>query len=161
MDKQFKDFYKNLRKAAEENWEVDETLDIKDNNAADDLDGKLAAESENTYMEIAKDIVSTSQMQLKDQNESKNTLKDKFTTFFIWFVCTQYLILTLLLFFKGFCEDFYLADGIIVTYISSVFVETLGAIVIMIKYAFDSNQEVKILQILNDVISNYKKFNSK
>lgn len=85
-------------------------------------------------------------------------LKDKFTKFFIWFISIQYIILVLFLLLTAFCRTFHLSDTIVISYITSVFVETLGAIIFMIKYAFDSSQEVKVLEILNGVVLNFKKF---
>lgn len=131
---------------------------LHDNKEADKLDRHLIEKSEDNYMEIARDIVDTSADQLETQNSSKNQLKKLFTQFFIWFLSAQYAVLVFLLVLKAFWEDMYLSDTILITYITSVFVETLGAIAIMINYAFSSDQEVKILQILNDVISSYKKF---
>ena len=138
--------------------EIFENTNWKDNNSIEDIDRELKTESENTYLQIVKDIVDVSQKQLKRQNTSKDSLKDKFTKFFIWFISIQYIILILFLFLMAFCSTFYLSDTIIVTYITSVFVETLGAIIFMIKYAFDSSQEVNVLEILNGVILNFKKF---
>ena len=42
--------------------------------------------------------------------------------------------------------------------VSAMFVETLGAIIVMIRYCFDSSQEVKILEVLNGIVSNFQKF---
>lgn len=132
-------------------------LFLRDNKEADKLDS-LIEKSEDNYMDIARGIVNTSADQLKTQNTSKNTLKEQFTRFFIWFVSAQYIVLVFLLVLKAFWHDMNLSDTVVISYITSVFVETLGAIAIMIKYAFNSEQEVQILQILNDVISSYKKF---
>lgn len=70
----------------------------------------------------------------------------------------KYAVLVAFLFIKAFVLHIYLTDTIVISYMTSVFVETIGAIAIMIKYAFDSQQEVNILDILNSVISNYQKF---
>lgn len=138
--------------------EIFSNTNWKDNNSIEDIDHELKAESENTYLQIIKDIVEVSQGQLKKQNASKDLLKDKFTKFFIWFISIQYIILVLFLLLTAFCRTFHLSDTIVISYITSVFVETLGAIIFMIKYAFDSSQEVKVLEILNGVVLNFKKF---
>ena len=83
-----------------------------------------------------------------------------FHLFFI-FIGIQYLVLVGLLFVKGFAKGFYLSDSILMAYMTSIFVETLSAIFVMIKYAFNSDQEVKLIGILNNAISNYKKFTGK
>lgn len=154
---------KNKQKAAETNLKINDENDLRfeDNNAADCLDRKLKEQSEAKYMEIASTIVNISGNQLDNQNKSKNTLKLTFTVFFICFISVQYIALIILLFSKAFCENMDLSDPIIITYITSVFVETLGAILIMVKYAFDSEQETNVLKILSEVISSYKKFNEK
>ena len=133
-------------------------LSLYDNRDADKLDIYLMEKSEDNYMGIARDIVDTSAAQLKLQNSSKNALKRVFTKFFIKLLSAQYAILVFLFILKVFRMDSQLSDTVVITYMTSVFVETLGAIAIMIKYAFSSDQEVEILQILNNVISSYKKF---
>ena len=135
--------------------------DIDDSLLSDDaseIDNALKRKSEDTYRKIALKIVDTSSKQLEEQNTSKNKLKSIFTTFFIIFIGIQYLVLISLLFTKAFVPILNLSDTVIISYITSVFVETLGAIAIMITYAFDSKQEVNILKILNGIISNYQKF---
>ena len=152
----------NKKDASQKTIEINRSdLLLKDNRDADKLDGRLLERSEDNYMQIAKDIVDTSAQQLKTQNVSKNELKKLFTRFFIGFLSAQYLVLVFHLVLKALWRDMNLSDTVLITYITSVFVETLGAVAIMIKYAFSSDQEVKILQILNDVISSYKKFKDK
>ena len=135
--------------------DIDDSLLLDD---ASEIDNAFKRKSEDTYRKIALKIVDTSSKQLEEQNTSKNKLKSVFTRFFIIFVGIQYLVLVLLLFVKAFAPTINLTDTVIISYITSVFVETIGAIAIMIKYAFDSKQEVNILSILNSVISNYQKF---
>ncbi|MBE6534810.1 MAG: hypothetical protein E7678_07610 [Ruminococcaceae bacterium] len=147
-----------MRQAATANvpcTDVDDSLLSDD---ASSIDNALKRNSEDTYKKIALQIVNTSSQQLKDQNTSKNNLKTIFTWFFIAFIAIQYLVLVSLLFIKAFVATLNLSDTVIIAYITSVFVETLGAVAVMIKYAFDSKQEVNILSILNGVISNYQKF---
>ena len=135
--------------------EIDDSLLSDD---ASEIDNALKRKSEDTYRKIALKIVDASSKQLEEQNTSKNRLKFVFTLFFIIFIGIQYLVLVSLLFIKAFFSTINLSDTVIISYITSVFVETLGAIAIMIKYAFDSKQEVNVLKILNGVISNYQKF---
>lgn len=129
----------------------EENLNVR---AQDDL----LVKSENAYVSIAKDIVETSASQLKNQNCVKDELRKKFSQFFRWFLIAQYLVLVALLVIKSFA-DTGLTDTVLLAYIASVFVETLGALIVMVKYSFDSSQEVKILEILNGVISSFQKFN--
>ena len=132
-----------------------------DNEIGNSIDDRLKQRSEDDYIDIANNIVNTSVDQLKEQNESKRKLKKTFTIFFIIFIGVQYLAMLLLFVAKIFLKNMPLSDQIIIVYISSVFVETLGAIVLMIKYAFDSKQETNVLDILNGVISRYQKFSNK
>lgn len=133
-------------------------MSLKDNRAADAIDVILKRQSEDNYIEIARDIVDVSTNQLNTQNNSKNDLKSRFTTFFTRLLIVQYAVLILLLVVKSFWIKASLSDTVVITYMTSVFIETLGAIAIMIKYAFSSDQEVSILAILNSIISNYQKF---
>lgn len=121
-------------------------------------DRLLTQKSENYYINITNEIVYSSINQLAEQNDSKNGLKKLFTWFFVIFIGVQYIAMLVMFGFKMFMPWIELSDTVIVAYISSVFVETLGAIVLMIKYAFDSSQETQVLAILNGVISNYQKF---
>lgn len=125
---------------------------------ADGLDDELAAKSEGAYIDIATKIVDSATSQLDVQNKSKNNLKKTFTRFFIVLLSAQYLVLAALLFIRTFQHGSILTDTVIITYISSVFLETLGAVILMIRYAFDSEQETKVLEILNSIISRYQKF---
>ena len=140
--------------------EIDFDAKVDENEWArlDKLDADLMADSEKDYREIARDIVDTSIEQLNSQNEAKHNLKEKFTTFFTKFIVTQYIVLVLLIVARMIFGSSNLSDQVLVVYIASVFVETLGAIVLMIKYAFDSQQETNVLKILNSVIRNYQKF---
>ncbi len=143
---------------------IDEST-LKDNTEAHKMDieiyGKLSQASEKTYIKIAERIVSVSTFQLNQQNRSKSKLKKAFSRFFIVFLSVQYAVLVAMLACKAFCASMLLSETVIITYITSLFIETLGAVILMIKYAFNSDQEVKILEILNGVISSYKKFNQK
>ena len=138
-----------------------ETDEEKTLNSNDGQLQNLQKQSEDDYIKIANSIVRTSSVQLKSQNRNKKLLKKIFTIFFIAFISVQYF--ALLGIFVG-QMIFGLkppSDTVVVAYISSVFAETLGAIVLMIKYAFDSEQETQVLAILNGVISNYQKFNGR
>ena len=159
MEKKLQDIDR-LRKDSKKTVQIVEAeLLLKDNNDADvSIDAKIMTQSEDAYIKIAEKIVQTSTNQLEDQNESKNKLKEKFTKFFICFISIQYGFLALLLVGMAIFDFVELDTDIVMAYITSVFVETLGAIILMITYAFNSQQEVKILEILNKVIANYQKF---
>ncbi len=127
---------------------------------ADPMDDRLKAKSEDAYIDIANQIVTCATIQLGEQNESKNTLKKIFTIFFVVLLSAQYMALAALLFIRAFQKESLLTDTVIITYITSVFLETLGAVIIMIRYAFASDQETKVLSILNSIIDRFKKFSN-
>ena len=127
----------------------------RDNGEAPKMD-RTTPISEKAYINTTDKIIDASVKQLNRQFHTKNKLKISFTKFFMWFISIQYVFMICIFVGKAFfAPDF--PDNIILTYIGSVFVETLGAIIIMIKHAFDSNQEVRILDILNGAISKYQK----
>ena len=132
--------------------------DIEWQENADSLDNDLMAKSEGAYIGIANKIVDSATKQLDEQNTSKNSLKKTFTIFFVVLLSMQYVVLAVLLFIRTFQCWSLLNDTVIITYISSVFLETLGAVILMIRYAFDSKQETQVLEILNSIISRYQKF---
>ncbi len=132
----------------------------KDNDRFNTIDEQIAgltAKSEEAYIQIANDILEASTNQLKKQNASKNELKESLVWFFKRFILLQYWLLIVLMLVRIVIPT-YLSDNVLITYITSVFAETLGAIILMVKYAFNSDQEVQILRILNDVIANFQKF---
>ena len=134
---------------------------VEDPNEIDkSIDDTLKKDSEERYLAIVTNIVDVSQNQLQQQNNSKTNNRKILLKFFVMFLIAQYFVMLLLFAFQGFALwGFELNDPIVMTYITSVFVETLGAIIIMVKYAFQSDQEVQILKILNGVVEKFQKFN--
>lgn len=137
---------------------VDELLP-NTKNPKEDLGLSAATESDKNYREIVQVIVDESKTQLQRTNQIKDGLRNSFFKFFRKFIVVEFFVLVLIIFLQAFCSSFYLSDSIILTYITSIFVETLGAIIFMIKFAFNSKQETTILQILNAVVENFQKFN--
>lgn len=146
----FADIRKRYSKYGEFSWPSEDSVDAKYES--------LRSRSEKEYSKVAKLVVNASVNQLKTQNESKAKLKSTFTTFFIIFVSIQYIALLALFAVNIFLPEKAIPNELIIAYMSSIFVETLGVIILMIKYAFDSSQETNVLDILNGVISNYQKF---
>lgn len=148
------------------NFDINKFLDSDEKDAEKALNNtdaslhKMQERSEGDYRMLAKRIVRTSVNQLRVQNQSKTQLKFIFTHFFVAFIAIQYIAMLLIFAAHMFMNISPLPTEIIIAYISSVFAETIGAIVLMIKYAFDSSQETQVLAILNGVITNYQKFNN-
>ena len=149
----FEDFYRIFGDDADDdsNW-------IDDLQESATIDEELTSRSETEYIKIANKIVDTSIGQLKKENQSKKSLKTNLCTFFMWFISIQYIVLIGIFVMGIILGRMPIPSEIVIAYISSIFVETLGAIVLMIKYAFDSSQETQVLGILNGVISNFQKF---
>lgn len=128
-------------------------------NKADALDD-LVKKSEDAYIDLAEKIVEITDRELNEQQGSKSKLKGDLTKFFKDFLLLQYIFIIVMLLFNGSSDiAFSLSDSVIKVYITSVFVETLGCVVFMVKYAFNSNQEVELIKILNNAITNYQKYN--
>lgn len=123
------------------------------------LEEQLKRESELQYLRIVRDIVDVSTEQLKDQNRGKKNLRLAFFIIFSVLIVLQLAFIITIVALQGSTAPFDVGIEIIVAVVSSVFVETLGAIILMIKYCFDSSQEVKVLEILNGVVKNFQKYN--
>lgn len=119
--------------------------------------GRMQRESEANYNEIAHRIVDISNEQLSKQNKDKQSIRKFFMPFFSVFISVQFISLIIMLFLRGF-ETFYIPDELFTAYIVSVFVETLGIVAVMVKFAFDTKQEVEILSTLNSIIEHFQKF---
>lgn len=119
-------------------------------------------DSEASYNIIAHKIVKIAEDQLKSQNGSKITLKDNLSVFFKDFLMLQFIVLSFLLFSEMICNIVWpnvdaISDQIILTFITSVFVETLGGIILMVVYAFNSSDEIRITEMLTAVIKTFQK----
>lgn len=109
------------------------------------------------YIEIVKQVVNSSSTNLNNIDSNKKSLRKLLIVFFIILLSLQFLVLSVLMFVKGFCGFFDVSDTLLLTFMTSIFIETLGAIIIMIRYAFKSEEEVSIIKILNDVVRDYQK----
>ena len=121
-----------------------------------DLDKDLDTASEQFYNETASKIIDQSIIQLNGQNDTKNKLRTGFSCFFKIFLSIQYAVLVVILVLQA-VNILKLPTEIIITYISSVFVETLGGLIYMVKFAFEVSQEKEIVQILNNFLKDFKK----
>lgn len=126
-----------------------------DRGKAHSLDNEILAEE--NYYGIVEKVIIVSEEQLKKDGEKKRELRDFFTYFFSYFIFCQFIVLLILIFLSGSSEKFSISDVLLTTYIVSVFVETLGIIAAMVAFVFNSEEEVKIIDILNAVIANYQK----
>ena len=125
---------------------------------SENIDDNIKKQSEEGYIEIVGDIVDATISQLGFQNDSKKNIRKVLLIFFVILLSVQYVSLFVLLMFKGFIVNFYIDNSILLAFITSVFVETLGAVTIMISFAFASKQENQALKILHGAIERYQKF---
>lgn len=122
------------------------------------LDSEIQRASEQSYNEIVNNVVSISKEQLDRQNINKQNIRKFFIKFFAVFISLQFLALIILLALRGAIDSFDISDTLFTSYIVSVFVETLGVVAVMVKFAFDSKQEVQILSTLNKVVEHFQKY---
>ena len=122
------------------------------------LDKNLVAESERAYLEITRHIVDISEEQLDKHTEDKNSLRVKLLRYIKIFLVVQFAFLIFFLIFNQ-TFSFQISDFVFNVYIVSVFVETLGGLLVMVRYAFASEQEVKLIEILTAIVGNFKKYN--
>ncbi len=119
----------------------------------------LETTSDERYFKIVEDIVKTAKAQLKGQNEAKTQLRKIFVIFFVVLLSVQMLaVITFMTLTAIKCVEFAISDALMTTFIVSVFVETLGAIIIMITFAFASKEEVTVVELLIQVVKNYQKY---
>lgn len=119
-----------------------------------------AIDSDKDYRRITEKIIDKTCDQLKKHTEAKAPLRKKLSNFIIGLLLLQFLVLVGMLFLNR-KLNLQISDFILNIYIVSVFVETLAGLIIMIKFAFDSKQEVELIKILNAIITNFKKYDEK
>lgn len=157
-------FFKKKNQTSDD-FSLEYEYNANDNIGFDSLDDEskrdLEKVSDEDYRKITSRIVEISSEQLNTQNESKKSLKDTLMKFFRILLYVQMGVLFLLIILNGACGKFNLSDSVLITLITSMFVETLGGVIVMVKYAFNSNQEVEILKILNSVVQNYQKYHQR
>lgn len=116
--------------------------------------GKSIKEANQKYQEIVNRIVGISGGYLDNQQDGKSRLRKIFVIFFISLLSVQMvsiIVFVLISIFHG-----KISDTLLITYISEVFVETLSAIIIMIRFAFASKDEVNIINLLTAIVNEYQ-----
>lgn len=111
--------------------------------------------SEETYLDIVQEVVRNSKENLEMIHTEKSELRCRLIDFCLQILAFQLIFLILFLVFS---KQINLSDKVLSVYMTAVFVETLGAAIVMIKYAFKSDEEVKIIDILNAVVKNFQKY---
>lgn len=116
--------------------------------------GKSIKEANQKYQEIVKRIVEISGGYLDNQQNGKSRLRKIFVVFFISLLSVQ--MVSIIAFVLIYIFHGNISDTLLITYISEVFVETLSAIIIMIRFAFASKDEVSIINLLTAIVNEYQ-----
>lgn len=111
--------------------------------------------SEELYLDTVKDVVDFSKKNLQQMHLEKSNLRDRLIEFCLHVLSIQMIFLIIFLLFP---KQIGLSDNVLSVYMTAVLVETLGAVIVMVKYAFKSDEEVKIIDILNAVVKNFQKY---
>ena len=117
----------------------------------------LAEYSEKNYIEIVNKALHNSFNHLDTQNTSKDALRKFFSIFFCILISIEYIMFVLLLFFVGH-KLIIIETSILLVYASSIFVETIGVIAFMIKFAYANETELGVLKVAQEVVNGYKKY---
>lgn len=114
--------------------------------------------SDDTYQKIVSRVVDITHHELSEHKNDKRELRTPLLKFVIVILSIQIFLLGGVLFFNRWLL---LDTEVIKAFIVSVVAETLGGIMIMIRFAFSSKQELELIQILNSVVSKFKVFAQK
>lgn len=120
---------------------------------------RTESESNRGYQAVAEKIIHVSEKHLFDQQRDKMALRKRFATLFSVLLIVEYLFLVLFILLDGFQNiPVEIPDTILQLFTTSVFLQTLSAMGVMIAFAFFSKEETRIVGLLNQTIQNYQKF---
>ena len=132
--------------------------DINDATILDrETENKFIGDSEKAYQDITNKIINETKQQLNANRDSKKTLRIVLCTFIIILLSLQFVFLIVLLILNN--HLIFASDSVVSAYVISVFAETLSGLIIMIKFAFQSKQDVELIKILNSIIEHFQKYN--
>ena len=115
-------------------------------------------ESDRGYYMIAERIIAASQKHLSEQQRDKMTLRKRFAILFSTLLMLEYIFLVIFILLDAVAAiPVDIPEAILQLYITSVFVQTLTAMGVMIAFAFVSKEETRIVGLLNQIIRNYQK----
>ena len=115
-------------------------------------------ESERGYNTIALRIIEASQKHLANQQLDKVALRKQFAMLFSALLILEYIFLVIFILLDAITViPVDIPDGTLQMYITSVFVQTITNMGVMIAFAFVSKEETRIVGLLNQIIRNYQK----
>ena len=117
-------------------------------------------DSDRDYRGITKGIIKITKDLLDEYSKSKKPLRKYLMFFVMGLLGVQLVVLALILFLNS-KFSLQISDFVINVYIVSLFVETLAGLMVMIRFSFDSTQEVYLIKILHSIIRNFKKFDER
>ena len=116
-------------------------------------------ESNRGYQLVADHIITVSQRHLANQQRDKVELRKKFAGLFSVLLILEYIFMVIFILLDAITAiPVDVPDSILQMYITSVFLQTLSTIGVMIAFAFVSKEETRIVGLLNQIIQNYQKF---
>ena len=116
-------------------------------------------ESNRDYRSVANRIITVSQKQLEDQQRSKVELRRRFALVFSALLILEYVYLAVIILLDAMSSiPMDVPDRVLQTLITSVFLQTLSAMGVMIAFAFMSREETQIVGLLHQIIEDYQKF---
>lgn len=123
------------------------------NSFVDNLDAM--AKQEINKQDALDDFLGPPKKLLEDKENEKTFLRTAFFWFFVVLLFFQFVSVVVFIILDATeAIPFKINSTILTVYITSVFVETLGAIILMIQYAFRSEDEIKIVQAFIELAKN-------
>lgn len=126
-----------------------------------DVHSRIQTEFESNmgYQIVADHIITVSQQHLANQQRDKVELRKKFAGLFSVLLILEYIFMVIFILLDAITAiPVDVPDSILQLYITSVFLQTLSTIGVMIAFAFVSKEETRIVGLLNQIIQNYQKF---
>ncbi len=116
-------------------------------------------ESNRGYQMVADKIITVSQKHLADQQRDKVALRKQFAKLFSVLLILEYAALVVFILLDAIHSiPVDVPDTVLQMFITSVFLQTLTSMGVMIAFAFVSKEETRIVGLLNQIIQNYQKF---
>lgn len=116
-------------------------------------------ESNRDYRGVTNRIITVSQNQLADQQRSKVELRRRFAWVFSALLVLEYVYLAVVILLDAITPiPLDVPDRVLQALITSVFLQTLSAMGVMIAFAFMSREETQIVGLLHQIIEDYQKF---
>lgn len=118
----------------------------------------IAGESDKEYREITKKIIDITEAELSNRAATKNPLRENLLKYIKRLLSIQFFVLVIMLACQIFSIGNKIDGTIFNVYIVSVFAETLAGLIVAVKFAFNSEEETKLIEVLNLIVEHFQKF---